>query len=174
MSTLASRDHVVTTLQVLEGWYGGLKADRLSALADGIYEEGPTHEELEAMLRACKREWKSRFFPTISVLLLWLRPPSAKGPDHERPAEDAVVRLERERDIQVKWLRHYEGKGDENRAAAARRDVEKLEERINARLEARGQARRHLGAGVEDFGSLSTTQYGFQDWRRGDEEDSAR
>lgn len=171
MSTLASRDRVVTTLQVLEGWYGGIKADRLSALADGIYEEAPTHEELEAMLKTCKREWKSRFFPTISVLLLWLRPPSAKGPDHERPAEDAVVRLEREREIQVQWRRHYEQRGDTNRATAAQRDIDALDARINARLEARGQARRYLGAGVEDFGAPASTQCGFQDWSSATEDD---
>lgn len=166
---LANEQQVMDALRVLSTWYSGGTAERLQGLCIGIYDEGPTHEELQAMLTTCKREWQSRFFPNISSLLRWMRPPKVDGPDGGK-AYDAITGLEAERSTHLAWARRFAEQGNEAAARLAALQAEKCERMINGRLDARGLPPRYVNC-AELFPSgdpvpASASQGGFQDWTR--------
>lgn len=175
---LATRDDVLRALGVIEGWFAPLKADRRAALADGIVEESPTKDELAEMLRRTKREWTSKFFPTISALLGYARPPRTAGPDDQAGGHyDAIADLEREVSVQRAWAAKFAARGDHRAAERCSADAARHEVAINRRLAERGLGPRYVAPGVEDFGAATAPpqgvrveQFGFQDWQNREDE----
>lgn len=179
MSDAVTREAILRALGVLEGWYAPLKADRRGALADGLAEENLTADEVAEMLRRCKREWRSKFFPTISALLDYARPPRTAGPDDAQRAQyDPIAHLEREISTQRAWAAYFDRKGDSFAADRARRDAARMEDDLNRRLVSAGKSARYVAPGVEDFGASMShasdadeyRQGGFRDWQAQEDE----
>lgn len=179
MSLVVTREAVLRALGVLEGWYAPLKADRRGALADGLFEENLTADEVAEMLRRCKREWRSKFFPTISALLDYARPPRTAGPDDAaRSSYDPIAHLEKDISTQRAWAAFYDRKGDAFAVDRIRRDVARMEDDLNRRLEARGRKARYVAPGVEDFSTTMAhasdadeyRQGGFREWSSPEDE----
>lgn len=176
---IATRSEILDALGKVEYASKSIHPDKKALYADVFEEERLTVGQLGDMVRGCVKRLKFSAFPTPAFLLECARPPAINAPSGDgHESKDPIIWLENEVDVQTRWARHFEERGNDYGARMARLAIERAHTAVNSRLNERGLPARYTASGAEDFGASSmqgipvrTEQRDFHDWTREAEDD---